>query len=192
MSTSSKLKKQAEKERKAFKSFEGRKKEERHIRLTNDMLMHENYLSLGCAAKVLYNYMKLWAYGCHDFKSKGTFEYTVSLAMKVLRVSNKTAINAWREERLQYFTAENERLQKQIENTKKTAKIKEPKRLSEKQCDRLIKRYSLKRRVAKRILIWLFDLIGIVGFVFLSLFLVKTIWQSDLPEWFKIWWLVGG
>jgi hypothetical protein len=97
MSTSIKLKKQAEKERKAFKSFEGRKKEERHIRLTNDMLMHEKYLALSCTAKVLYNYMKLWAYGCHDFKSKGTFEYTVSLAMKVLRVSNKTAINAFHE-----------------------------------------------------------------------------------------------
>ena len=98
-------------------------------------------------------------------------------------------INAWREERLQYFTAENERLQKQIDNNKKTAKIKEPKRLSKKQCDRLVKKYSPKKRIAKRILIWLLGLISIVGFVFLSLFIVKTIWQSDLPEWFKIWWL---
>lgn len=97
MSTNSKLKKQAEKERKAFKSFEGRKKEERHIRLTNDMLMHEKYLSLSCTARVLYNYMKLWAYGSHDYKTKGTFEYTITLAMKVCGVSNKTAIKAFYE-----------------------------------------------------------------------------------------------
>lgn len=98
-------------------------------------------------------------------------------------------INAWKEERLKEICEENERLQKQIDNTKKTAKIKEPKRLSKRKCDRLIKKYSPKRRMAKRILIWLFGLISIVGFVCLSLFLVKTIWQSDLPEWFKIWWL---
>ena len=96
-------------------------------------------------------------------------------------------INVWRETRLKEICEENERLQKQIDNTKKTAKIKEPKKLSKRKCDRLIKKYSPKRRMAKRILIWLFGLISIVGFVCLSLFLVKTIWQSDLPEWFKIW-----
>jgi hypothetical protein len=43
----------------------------------------------------------------------------------------------------------------------------------------------------KLLLIWLLGLISIVGFVFLSLFIVKTIWQSDLPEWFKIWWIAS-
>lgn len=100
-------------------------------------------------------------------------------------------INAWRETRLKEISEENERLQKQIDNTKKTAKIKEPKKLSKKQCDRLIKKYSPKNRMAKRILIWLFGLIGIIGFVCLSLFIVKMIWQSDLPEWVKIWWIAS-
>ena len=98
-------------------------------------------------------------------------------------------INAWRETRLKEISEENERLRKQIDDGKKTAKIKEPKKLSKKQCDRLVKKYRPKNRMAKRILIWLFGLIGILGFILLSLFLVKTIWQSDLPEWFKIWWL---
>ena len=55
MSTSTKLKKQAEKERKEFKPYEGRNKNERHIRLTKDMLMDKVYLSLSCPSKVLYN-----------------------------------------------------------------------------------------------------------------------------------------
>ena len=55
-------------------------------------------------------------------------------------------INAWREERLQYISEENERLQKQIENGKKRAKIKEPRKLSKRKCDRLIKKYSPKKR----------------------------------------------
>lgn len=55
-------------------------------------------------------------------------------------------INSWRETRLKEISEENERLRKQIENTKKTAKIKEPKRLSNKQCSRLVKKYNPKRR----------------------------------------------
>ena len=55
-------------------------------------------------------------------------------------------INVWRETRLKEVYEENERLRKQIENTKKTAKIKEPKKLSDKQCNRLIKKYRSKRR----------------------------------------------
>ena len=97
MSTSAKLKKQAEKERKEFKRYEGRNKNERHIRLTKDMLMDKVYLSLSCPSRVLYNYMKLWAYGSKEYKDKGTFDYSVSLAMRMCGVSNKTAIKCFHE-----------------------------------------------------------------------------------------------
>ena len=97
MSTSTKLKKQAEKERKEFKPYEGRNKNERHIRLTKDMLMDKVYLSLSCPSKVLYNYMKLWAYGSKEYKDNGTFDYSVSLAMQMCGVSNKTAIKCFHE-----------------------------------------------------------------------------------------------
>ena len=97
MSTSIKLKKQAEKERKEFKPYEGRNKNERHIRLTKDMLMDKVYLSLSCPSRVLYNYMKLWAYGSKEYKDKGTFDYSVSLAMQMCGVSNKTAIKCFHE-----------------------------------------------------------------------------------------------
>lgn len=97
MSTSAKLKMQAEKERKEFKPYEGRNKNERHIRLTKDMLMDKVYLSLSCPSRVLYNYMKLWAYGSKEYKDKGTFDYSVSLAMQMCGVSNKTAIKCFHE-----------------------------------------------------------------------------------------------
>ena len=97
MSTSTKLKKQAEKERKEFKPYEGRNKNERHIRLTKDMLMDKVYLSLSCPSRVLYNYMKLWAYGSKEYKDKGTFDYSVSVAMQMCGVSNKTAIKCFHE-----------------------------------------------------------------------------------------------
>ena len=97
MSTSTKLKKQAEKKRKEFKPYEGRNKNERHIRLTKDMLMDKVYLSLSCPSRVLYNYMKLWAYGSKEYKDKGTFDYSVSLAMQMCGVSNKTAIKCFHE-----------------------------------------------------------------------------------------------
>ena len=97
MSTSTKLKKQVEKERKEFKPYEGRNKNERHIRLTKDMLMDKVYLSLSCPSRVLYNYMKLWAYGSKEYKDKGTFDYSVSLAMQMCGVSNKTAIKCFHE-----------------------------------------------------------------------------------------------
>ena len=97
MSTSTKLKKQAEKERKEFNPYEGRNKNERHIRLTKDMLMDKVYLSLSCPSRVLYNYMKLWAYGSKEYKDKGTFDYSVSLAMQMCGVSNKTAIKCFHE-----------------------------------------------------------------------------------------------
>ena len=65
-------------------------------------------------------------------------------------ILSEKIINAWRETRLKEITEEKERLQKQIDNNKKTAKIKVPKRSSKKQCDRLVKKYSPKKRIAKR------------------------------------------
>ena len=94
MSTGARLKKKESEERKKFKPFEGRKPKERHIRLTQDMLNDEVYKSLSNDAKVLYNYMKLWAYGSKEYIDSGVFEYSISLAMKACNVSNKTAIKA--------------------------------------------------------------------------------------------------
>jgi hypothetical protein len=97
MGTGQKLKKQQEEEKKNFKPYEGRNKRERHIRLTKDMMTCERYLALSHTAKVLYQYMKLWAYGSKEFKDKETFDYSVSLATKMLNCSNKTAIKAFKE-----------------------------------------------------------------------------------------------
>ena len=61
------------------------------------MLMDKVYLSLSCPSRVLYNYMKLWAYGSKEYKDKGTFDYSVSLAMQMCGISNKTAIKCFHE-----------------------------------------------------------------------------------------------
>jgi len=97
MSTSTKLKKKLEEERKAFKSYEGINKKERHIRLTQHMLLHDNYKHLTNNSKVLYNYMKLWAYGSKSFKDTGIFDYSISLACDSCNISNKTAIRCIQE-----------------------------------------------------------------------------------------------
>ena len=124
MSTSTKLKKQAEKERKEFKPYEGRNKNERHIRLTKDMLMDKVYLSLSCPSRVLYNYMKLWAYGSKEYKDKGTFDYSVSLAMQMCGVSNKTAIKCFHELEEKGFIERqnNSKFSKQTSNWKFSSK----------------------------------------------------------------------
>ncbi len=70
-----------------FLQYEGRKVRDKHVRLTNDMLMSRTYLNLSYTAKVLYSYMKLWACG------KIEFEYSWSMAQKLFG-SNKTYINA--------------------------------------------------------------------------------------------------
>jgi hypothetical protein len=43
----------------------------------------------------------------------------------------------------------------------------------------------------KFILTLIINLAIIIGAIWLSAFLAKTIWQSDLPEWFKIWWIAS-
>ena len=46
-----------------FKSYEGRKSDDRHVRLTKDMLMDPKYQKLSGGACKLYQYMKMWAAG---------------------------------------------------------------------------------------------------------------------------------
>ena len=72
-----------------FKSHEGRKRKDKHIRLTKDMLMSKIYISLKESSKTLFNYMKLWANG------EDEFDYSVSLGTNV--VSPRTVTTAIRE-----------------------------------------------------------------------------------------------
>ena len=67
-----------------FKHYEGRKSKDKHIRLTKDMLNSKAYLSLSNTAKVLYNYMKLWASGEQEF------DYSKSLGSKIVSPATYT------------------------------------------------------------------------------------------------------
>lgn len=59
-----------------FKLCEGGKRNDKHIRLTSDMMMNKVYMELSDSAKTVYSYMKLYACG------NDVFEYPVSLALK--------------------------------------------------------------------------------------------------------------
>lgn len=72
-----------------FHAYEGRKQKDKHIRLTEDMMLHKTYIDLSSSAKELYNYMKLWACGEIEFK------YSISLAEKYM--SRPTCIKAKKE-----------------------------------------------------------------------------------------------
>ena len=61
-----------------FKDYEGSKPNDKHIRLTQDMLMSRQFIGLSGNAKSLYLYMKLWACG------KIEFEYTITNAENVM------------------------------------------------------------------------------------------------------------
>lgn len=76
------LTKKAEEERKAFKPYESKYKTGLHIRLTEFLMLDENYLSLSNDAKVLYSYMRLWAYRSKEFRETGIVKFSISLAMK--------------------------------------------------------------------------------------------------------------
>ena len=69
-----------------FHSYEGRKSKDKHIRLTEDMMLNPNYLKLSSSAKEVYSYMKLWA--CGEIE----FNYAISLALKY--TSRNTFIKA--------------------------------------------------------------------------------------------------
>lgn len=64
-----------------FKLYEGRKTKDRHVRLTDNMLKDDVWLSLPPSAKILYIYMKLWACG------NDTFQYSKSLATNIMSPS---------------------------------------------------------------------------------------------------------
>lgn len=84
-------------ERTNFRPYEGKNKKEKHIRLTNSMMTDERYMALSSDAKVLYNYMELWAYGNMEYKKEGTFDYSISFVMKSVGVSVKTAVKCVKE-----------------------------------------------------------------------------------------------
>lgn len=90
-------KKSLREERTNFRPYEGKNKREKHIRLTNSMLTDEKYKALSSDAKVLYNYMKLWAYGSEEYKKFGTFDYSISRVMAIVGVSVKTAVKCVKE-----------------------------------------------------------------------------------------------
>lgn len=69
-----------------FKDYEGSKQNDKHIRKTENMMLSDNYLKLSNSAKVVYDYMKLWA--CGDLE----FQYAKSLAEKYM--NGKTFLKA--------------------------------------------------------------------------------------------------
>lgn len=61
---SNNFKKKQEQERRKFKSWENPQVKDRYVRFAHNTLHNENYQNLSVYAKVLYMYMKDWAYGC--------------------------------------------------------------------------------------------------------------------------------
>jgi len=72
---------------KRFRRYEGLHEKDKHLRLTKYMLDHPKYVRLSASAKVLYNYMKLWACG------RDTVEYSASMAKDFIK-SNTTFFKA--------------------------------------------------------------------------------------------------
>lgn len=69
-----------------FKPYEGRYPDDKHLRLTKDMLLDPAYISLSASAKTLYSYMKLWACG------RDTVVYAASVAKDIM--ARQTFVNA--------------------------------------------------------------------------------------------------
>ena len=96
---SSSIKKKEKEERKKFKSWENPKVKDSYIRFGNETLRQETFMSLSNNAKVLYMYMKNWAYNSKPFLDKqsnggnGEFDFSTSLAKKILNCSTQTASN---------------------------------------------------------------------------------------------------
>lgn len=61
-----------------FKPYEGRRPEDKHLRMTRDMLTDPVYMGLSSSAKVLYQYMKLWAIG------QDTVQYAASMTRDIM------------------------------------------------------------------------------------------------------------
>ena len=96
---SSNVPKKQKEERKKFKSWENPKIKDTYIRFATETLKHETFKSLSSNAKVLYMYMKDWAYKNKEFLDKqnnngrGELEYSISLAKSILNCSTQTASN---------------------------------------------------------------------------------------------------
>lgn len=94
---SNNFKKKQEQERRKFKSWENPQVKDRYVRFAHNTLHNENYQNLSVYAKVLYMYMKDWAYGCKEFVEKsnnggnGSFDYSVRFAKSVLNCSIQKA-----------------------------------------------------------------------------------------------------
>ena len=56
-----------------FLLYEGRCADDNHLRITNDMLTSEEFITLSSSAKVLYTYMRLWS------KGRDSVQYAASL-----------------------------------------------------------------------------------------------------------------
>lgn len=91
-----KLTKKELEERRKFKPYEGPIEYDVHIRLTKYMMTHPSYKKLSANAKVLYQYMRLWAYSNRDYKTTKMFPYSISMAMK-LGLAKKTSVDCLRE-----------------------------------------------------------------------------------------------
>lgn len=93
------IKAKQKEERKKFRDWENPKIKDTYIRFGTETLRHENFISLSNNAKVLYMYMKSWAYNSksfletHNNGGRGEFEYSISLAKKILNSSVQTALN---------------------------------------------------------------------------------------------------
>lgn len=61
-----------------FKSYEGKKSKDKHIRLTKNMLDNKNFKKLNAKTVLVYIYMKLWANGENEF------DYAKSLGSNVV------------------------------------------------------------------------------------------------------------
>lgn len=72
-----------------FKTYEGRKTKDKHIRITKDMMDSKVFKSLKPSSMKLYEYMKLWANGEIEFS------YSKSLGSNV--VSSSTYSSAIKE-----------------------------------------------------------------------------------------------
>ena len=93
------IKAKQKEERKKFRDWENPKIKDTYIRFGTETLRHKNFISLSNNAKVLYMYMKSWAYNSksfletHNNGGRGEFEYSISLAKKILNSSVQTALN---------------------------------------------------------------------------------------------------
>lgn len=100
---SNNFKQRQEKENKKFRNWENPIIKDRYVRMPHEAINHEAFKSLSNYAKVLYMYMKDWAYGSKEFVEKhknggnGEFEYSVRFAKSVLNCSLQKASDTIKE-----------------------------------------------------------------------------------------------